>query len=184
MRKVLVVALLLTLFGLATAPVHALGSDFSRHELETQGQFVKGQIPVHGYWVNWTDTFFYQGDANAFNRFMEVYRQFRHVQLSVVLHSGTTNARSPWDKEPRNLPADWSLYLWKTGAPLLGAGPEGDKAPPGNSAPTQVDVWVGKRLKLSDLKIPDNIEVTAGEKDLASDAEIARFLARRKKPAP
>jgi hypothetical protein len=161
-----------------------LGSDFSRQELETQGQFVKGQIPVHGYWVNWEDVFFYQGDAKAFHQFMEVYRQFRHVQLSVVLHSGAGEARSPWDKESRNLPADWSLYVWKTGVPFTGPADKDEKAPPGKPAPTRVDVWVGKRLKLADLKIPENIAVTASEKDLAADSEISKFLAKRKKPDP
>jgi hypothetical protein len=41
-------------------------------------------------------------------------------------------------------------------------------------------VWVGKRLKLADLKIPGNILVTASNKDLAADGEIGKFLAKRK----
>lgn len=184
MKRFGFVALLLIVFGLLTPSYSLMGADFSPKELEREGNFVKGLRPVHGYWVNWTDTFFYRGKAADFNDFMAVYGRFQHVRLKAVLHSGTTMARSPWDKAPRDIPADWSIYIWKTGAPLLAEqNPDNKPSPPprGDPAPTQVDVWVGPRLKLSELRIPANIEVVASDKDLPPDSEIARFIAARSK---
>jgi hypothetical protein len=176
------IALLLIFFGLLTPSYSLMGADFSAQDLEREGNFVKGLKPVHGYWVNWTDTFFYRGNAATFNNFMGVYSKFQHVQQKVVLHSGTTQASSPWDKAPRNILADWSIYIWKTGHPLLPeetSGKDPLPAPPGKPAPTQVDVWVGPRLKLSELRIPADIEVTAFDKNLAPNSDIAKYLATR-----
>ena len=167
--------LLLALFTLAVTPSesYALAADYSKAQLKTKGVFAD-QMPVHGYWVNWEDVFWYAGDDKAFNQFTQAYAKFKHVQLKVVLHAGEKSASSPWDKEPRNLPADWSLYVWNSGTPLDAAEP-----PRGKPAPTRLDVWIGKRLQLKDLRIPDGIEVAAGT-GVADDSEIAKFVASRR----
>ncbi len=53
--------------------------------------------------------------------------------------------------------------------------------PVGNPAPTRVDVWVGTRLKLQDLRIPANLDVEAA-KDVQQGGEIEKFITERKKP--
>jgi hypothetical protein len=143
-----------------------LGSDFSKEELALQGQVVRGQIPVHGYWVNWEDVFFYTGDTPAVNQFLEAYGKLEQHQFKVVIHAGTRGARSPWDQADRG-PADWSFYRWNAGSPQPGAKP----------APSRVDVWLGSRIKLAELRVPANVEVVSG-------GEIESFIAGRKNPAP
>ncbi len=165
----------LLLAGLTPLPAFGLAADYGKDDLKLHGTFA-GQVPVHGYWVNWTDLFFYAGDARAFNQFVEAYSRLEHRRRKVVLHRGTKRAASPWDKGPRDIPADWSFYVWNTGRPLTGGSWPGE--PPGPPAPTQIDVWVGARLKLSDLRIPAGMEVAAGP-DAAGDGDIARFVAER-----
>jgi hypothetical protein len=177
-------ALVLAVLGFTASRVLALGCDYSKDYLKLHGEFVKGQTPVHGYFVNWEDVFFYAGDAKAFNRFVDAYSKFKHVKLKVVIHPGTKNASSPWDQAPRDLPVDWSLYVWDSGYPLLALGLSGKEAeiiPVGEPAPTRVDVWLSdKRLKLQDLRIPANIEVVAA-KEVETGSEIKKYVLERKK---
>jgi hypothetical protein len=167
--------LTLVVFGITASSAFGLGADHSKEELKRRA--VAGQTPVHGYFVNWEDVFYFAGDAKAFNQFVDAYSKFKDVKLQVVIHAGTTTASSPWDKAPRDLPADWSFYVWNTGMPL--SDKPADK-PVGNPAPTRVDVWVGTRLKLQDLRIPANLEVEAA-KGVPPGGEIEKFVAERKK---
>jgi hypothetical protein len=123
---------------------------------------------VHGFWVNETDVFFYDGDTRAFNQFLDAYGKLKSTALQVVLHPGARKARSPWDKAERNIPVTWSLHA--SFDPL-------DHVPVPNAAGrfyTRIDVWLGSRLKLEDLRIPANI-------DVASGGEIERFIAERRR---
>src|SRR5262249_19206163 len=175
----------LAVAGIAIPPAFGLGADYSKDELKFHGT-IGGQTPVHGYWVNWEDVFFYAGDAKAFNQFIDAYSKFKYRKLKVVLHVGPHSAQSPWDKAPRVIAADWSLYIWNTGYPLEGkvliAKPgqtEVEIAPTGEPAPTRVDVWVGARLKLQDLRIPAGLDVSAAS-DAPPAGEIEKFLIARK----
>jgi len=164
MRRVFVFALSVALFPLSASEALALGRDLPKDYLEEHGQLVKGQIPVHGYMVNWEDVFFYSGDTADFNRFVEAYSKLENVELRVVIHAGARKARSPWDKEDRDIPVDWSYYVWNTGTTARG----------GKPAPARVDVWLGSRIKLEDVRIPANVEVVSG-------GEIEKFVGERKK---
>jgi hypothetical protein len=164
MNRYSLCVLIIAVFDFTAPEVFALGRDFSKEALEREGVFVKGQIPIHGYHVNWEDVFFYTGDAKAFNKFMEVYSNLKHVKLKVVIHPGTKSASSPWDPVPRDMLADWSFSGWGY-QPVLTVGLGGERkeiVPVGEPTPTRVDVWLGnKRLKLQDLRIPTQIEVVA-----------------------
>ena len=164
MRRFFVFALAVALSPWSASEALALGADYSKQDLESKGQLVKGQKPVHGYWVNWEDVFFYAGDTAAFNRFVEAYSKMPNAKLRVVIHPGTKKARSPWDKADRDMAVDWSLYVWNTGTSTPGAKP----------APSQVDVWLGSRIKLEDVRIPANVEVVSG-------GEIEKFVRERQK---
>ena len=175
--------------GAVPAQAYALGADYGPDDFKMHPGTIGGQTPIHGYWVNWEDVFFYAGDADAFNAFIGAYSKFRHCKLQVVLHRGPKQAASPWRQ--LDTPADWSLYVWNTGAaflPKVRTNEAGEIAieelyyePTGEPAPTRVDVWIGGRLKLHALHIPAALAVTAGA-DAAQDAEINRFIAERTAP--
>ena len=158
MARIIMTLGLLVWFSLPAALAFGLGKDHTKEVI------AKRENCVHGYWVNWEDVFFYAGDTAAFNKFIAEYSKMPAVRLRVVIHPGTKKARSPWDKADRNIPVEWSLYVWNTG------GLPDPKTP----APTQVDLWLGGRVKLEEVTIPDNIEVV-------SSGEIEKFVEARQK---
>lgn len=68
MVRTRVVTCALGLFALAGREALAEGSDHPKEVLAMQGPNC-----VHGYYVNWADTFFFVGDTAAFNKFVEGY---------------------------------------------------------------------------------------------------------------
>lgn len=158
MPRCAIFALVLGLCALTTSEALAIGRDLPKDVLAIQGPNC-----VHGYMVNWEDTFFFAGDTAALNKFVEGYSKRSDLKLRLVIHAGTKKARSPWDKADRDIPVDWSYYVWNTGNP--------DARHP---APSQVDVWLGGRIKLDELRIPANVEVASG-------GEIEKFVTERQK---
>jgi hypothetical protein len=161
--------------GALTAPeAFALGSDHPKgpvdgNELWPDGlkELANRSDRVHGYWVNETDVFFYDGDSKALNEFMDGYSKLKNTALRVVIHAGARKARSPWDKTERDIPVAWILAA--SSSPL-------DKAVVQNAGGrfyTRVDVWLGSRLKLDDLRIPAAVEVVSG-------GEIEKFIAKHR----
>jgi hypothetical protein len=150
-------ALVLGLFVFTPPKALALGRDLPADVLAQQGPNC-----VHGFMVNWTDTFFFAGDTAAFNKFVEGYSKRNDLKLRVVLHVGTKKARSPWDTADRDIPVDWSYHVWNV------------TPDPSNPAPSKVDVWLGGRIKLDELRIPANVEVVSG-------GEIDNFIRERQK---
>jgi hypothetical protein len=144
--------------ALAAGPALAIGRDLPKDVLAMQGPNC-----VHGFMVNWEDVFFFAGDTVEVNKFLENYGKRDDLKRRVVIHPGTKKARSPWDQDDRNLPADWSYYIWNTARPDVN-----------NPAPSQVDIWLGSRIKLDELQIPDTIEVVSG-------GEIEKFIEERSK---
>src|SRR5579872_970311 len=104
MKRFRVILLAVVVLGITAARVFGLGADFPKDDLVNH-KFA-GQTPVHGYFVNSEDVFFFAGDAKAFNQFVDAYSKLKDVKLQVVIHAGTTTARSPW--AARDIPADWS----------------------------------------------------------------------------
>jgi hypothetical protein len=93
----------------------AIGSDHPKgpvtgNELWREGlkQLANRPDRVHGFWVNETDVFFYNGDSKAFNQFADGYGKLKGTALRVVLHAGTKKARSPWDTADRDI---WKSLL-------------------------------------------------------------------------
>src|SRR5262245_51707725 len=150
--------LALALAGFTVSEAAGLGRDFSKEELEANGQLVKGQKPVHGYWINWDDTYFYSGDSAALNQFLVAYGKLQHFKLKVVIHSGAKTAPSLGDRTGRDIPFDWSLRIQNGGAPVLIK----DIVEIPERFPSQVDIWLGNRIKRENLRIPANVEVASG----------------------
>jgi hypothetical protein len=159
MARSAILTLALGLSGLISPEALALGGDYPKAKLAEQGPNC-----VHGYFVNWVDVFFYSGDTATFNTFVAGYSQRTDLKLRVVIHAGAKKARSPWDKADRDIAADWSYYVWNVGIP-----------DPRKPAPSRVDVWLGSRIKLDELRIPANVEVVSG-------GEIERFIEKRGLP--
>ena len=156
-----------TVLFFAAPEVFGLGSDHPKgpvagHDHWPQGlkELANREDRVHGFWVNEVDVFFYAGDTQAFNQFLEAYAKLPNTSLTIVIHPGAKNARSPWDKQDRDLPAQWSLHT-------------GGDSKDGRFV-TRVDLWPGSRIRLEDVRVPANVEAASG-------GEIERFVAERKK---
>jgi hypothetical protein len=93
---------------------------------------------VHGYFVNWEDVFYFAGDTDALNAFLGSCARLPGTQVRVVLHPGKADVRSPWDKGPRDVAADWKLYA-------SAFAKEQVRAAHTDGVPFQVrvDVWLG-----------------------------------------
>jgi len=113
---------------------------------------------VHGYFVNSGDVFYYAGDTKACNEFLEQCSKLGDADHELILHPGRAKVRSPWDKEDRDIEAEWRLYA--------------DRRPrtPGKKYLVQVDLWLGGKVSLEDLKVPDDFTVRSG-------GEIEKFVA-------
>jgi hypothetical protein len=148
----------------AASSAFALGSDFSAKELAGISKHC-----VHGFWVNELTTYYYRGDATAFNaeikKLDESPTPVTWASRQVILRIGPKKAASPWDKAPRDIATDWQVTTWIGEAP-----PAADGSLPHHQ---KIEVWLGGNLKLEDLKIPEGYEVISGR-------EIDEFLAKRK----
>jgi hypothetical protein len=178
MTHLLLFALALWCWGFTTTAARAFGADHPKGPVAGNDQWPEGlkelvnrSDRVHGYWVNETDVFFYHGDSQKFNQFIDGYRKLKNTTLRVVIHAGTKKARSPWDKADRDILVAWSLHA--SCSPLAGVGVP--KA--GDRFYTRVDVWLGSPVKLEELRIPPTIEVISGR-------EIEKFIAERQGQPP
>jgi hypothetical protein len=173
MARFFLFALALSCWVFTTTEAFALGSDHPKGPVDGNAQWPEGlkdlinrKDRVHGYWVNETDVFFYDGDTLAFNQFMDGYSKLKNSALRVVIHPGVKKARSPWDKAERDTPVAWSVTA--SFSPLDEFGVQ----IAGGRFYTRVDVWLGSRVKLKELRIPASIEVVSG-------GEIEKFIAER-----
>lgn len=169
----------LAVFGwaLTTTEVFALGSDHPKGPVSGSSVWPAGLVDlanrddrVHGFWVNSTDVFFYDNDSKALNQFLDDCAKLKGTAVRVVLHPGTKKARSPWDQADRESSVAWSIqgstHAWQRAKPQ----------PAEVGYHIQIDVWLGSRVQLDQLRVPASIEVASG-------GEIEKFIAdRQKKP--
>jgi hypothetical protein len=177
MRRLAIAIITVTL--LVPTVVWAWGADHPKKPVNKNGwpkglaELVNAENRVHGYFVNWEDVFFFKGDTAALNDFLTKYAQLPDTTLRVVIHPGRLNVRSPWDKEPRDIVADWRLYA----SPLMRDAERPGKLTRGPFV-TRVDVCLGGSVKLTELRVPDNVSVESG-------GEIEAFVnARRAAQGP
>ena len=128
------------------------------------------RLRVHGFCVNSEDVFFFSGDTTKLNAFLTDYAKLRKTTLEIVLHPGKKNARSPWDKKPRNISVDWALYA--SPHPVGSAG-RLRTARPGPFV-TRIDVWLGGQIELDGLRVPSKVAVKSG-------GEIEQFISQHEK---
>jgi hypothetical protein len=160
MRKFAVVIALTLSFP---AIVWALGSDHPKQPVNNDkwpkgmAELVNADNRVHGYFVNFEDVFFFKGDTDALNDFLAKYAQLLGAKLHVVIHGGRLDVRSPWDKQSRDIEADWQLYATPFTRDQVQAG----AVKPGPFV-TRVDVWLGGSINLDELRVPEIISVDSG----------------------
>lgn len=124
---------------------------------------------VHGYFINSNDFFFYAGDTDEFNQFLEQYARLEKTPLTLVLQPGPgkTNSLTPDDKE---VPFDWNVDLycrgWSREAPP-------DPTGKANRYVVVVKVFPVGRLEVSKIKVPLNVKV----KSAVEDKKFAEFIA-------
>lgn len=131
-----------------TANLMGMGSDFSKEELKKGWKHC-----IHGFWVNDETVKFYQGDTNQLNKDLKEFSNhvFPYSSITVILHSGTKRAWSPWDKKPREEFSDWSIHTFLPDAPKAKSGLE-----------VKFDVWIGNKIDLDKLMIPKECKVVSG----------------------
>ena len=178
-----------TFFGLAIlvpTVVWALGSDHPQQPVNNprwpQGlaAMVNAENREHGYSVNWEDVFFFKGDTADLNDFLQEYSTLTDTKLEVVLHPGNLEVRSPWDKQPRDLAADWQLYASPFSRDQVRVG----GVEPGPFV-TRVDVWLGGAVELSELDVPASVSIrSSGEIEafVQNHRENKKPVADRKAP--
>jgi hypothetical protein len=131
---------------LASSAAFALGGDVGGCDLDWDAQdALPGLLGncVHHYFVNATDVFFFEGDAAALVAQMNGLAAL--APLSVVLHSGTTKATSPWGGPSGDIDADWRASL------DFDCGRRGKDC---RLVGARVDVWTGGNVNAKELTFP------------------------------
>ena len=161
MRRFAIVGMILAL--LIPALAWAVGSDHPKQPVNNDkwpkglAGLVNAENRVHGYFVNWEDVFFFKGNTAALNDFLTNYAQLTDAKLHVVIHPGRLDVRSPWDKQPRLIAADWQLYA----SPFTRDQVQADGVKSGPFV-TRIDVWLGSSIKLDELRVPEKVSVESG----------------------
>ena len=150
---------------IALTPIlaHGMGSDHKPGDLPTHDGWPAGVYDavnqpnrVHGYWINSSDTLFYQGSHADLHKMIRELAAVSDLNVIVVLHTGPGVAKSPWSKKPVG-PADYAVTI------------RGDQAISPHQDNAIVDVWLGRQLTLTNLAIPTSVKVKSG-------GEIEKFI--------
>ena len=133
-----------------------LGSDWPNSQPARNANWPHGMADlvnvtnrVHGFFVNDGDIFFFSGSATNFSSFLEAYAKIDGIvdRHRLILHEGTGEAKSPWDKNGRA--CDWKLSGqgngWKDGIIT--------------NYVLEVHFWTSGKIALDQVSIPKNIEV-------------------------
>ncbi len=159
MKRRMTFVLVLVVGCMSAKEVIGVGNDFTKEQVAAAGKHC-----VHGFWVNEQSVVFFAGDTDQLNRDLPKRLEGQYATRKVVIHVGTKRAESPWDTKPRDTFADWSVNTWDD--------PE-DAAKALPRMRMQIDIWLGNKIKLEDLRIPEGFEVISG-------GEIEKFIQQRK----
>lgn len=158
MKRWMILMSVLVVGNMSDQEVFAAGNDFTQEQIAYAGKHC-----VHGFWLNEQIVVFYAGDTAQLNRDLPRYLEGQYATRKVVIHVGTKRAESPWDTKPRDTFADWSVNTWDDWEDAVQSVPR---------MRMQIDIWLGSRIKLEDLRIPEEFEVVSG-------GEIEKFIQQR-----
>ncbi|MCB9688380.1 MAG: hypothetical protein H6735_25295 [Alphaproteobacteria bacterium] len=131
---------------LVASAAFALGRDVDGCELDWEAQDALPALLagcVHHYAVDATDVFFFEGDAAAL--LAQVDGLAALAPVTVVVHPGTTVARSPWGGPTRDIPADWRAAL------DFDCGRRGRHC---RLVGSRMEVWTGGHVDAAELTFP------------------------------
>ena len=111
---------------------------------------------ISGHWINALDTFFYAGDAKAFNDFLQQYAKVPGTHILLLAGKSKNDPVTDFVLQPDGgLAADWQLQA--------GVGMANVMLP------------LNGRIALHDLRVPNNIDIDyVGERT----KEVKAFLGR------
>lgn len=177
------IALVGMVVGLAASVAHGMGADYPPGPVRLENwteRFagVANAHRVHGWWVNWYETFYFAGDTVALSAFLDAYAELPEATKRVTLRQGEIVVRSPWDRAPRATVANWSLRQERALEPLtLFPMPERGRslaewelAPPKWRTSVVVNV---ERSDLGALRVPVSLKVVVDSK---VDDVVWRFV--------
>ncbi|MEM8671379.1 MAG: hypothetical protein AAGG48_27915 [Planctomycetota bacterium] len=148
---------------------HGLGADHKPGKLPPHDSWPEGIYNavnqphrVHGYWVNWSDTFFYRGSNEKLQEMAQKLSETKLTKTEVVLHAASGVAESPWSEKPVDS-ADWSVTV------------TGGDARKGLVSQIRIDIWVGGEVALDSLELPSNLKIKSG-------GEIESFIKKHNEP--
>jgi hypothetical protein len=122
---------------------------------------------VYGASDNAEDFFFYSGTATDFTAFLRDYSAIQAIEKHrLILHDGVGEAKLFYDK--KGLPCDWELYgcprSWLKAGALMRQGTNSLETVRAAGKDTnyvlEIHLWIGGHVALSQLTIPQNVEVS------------------------
>jgi len=139
-------------------------------------ELVNSPLRVHGNFVNWQDFFYFAGDTGKLNAFLKDYGELPGADLRVILHTGKQEVKSPWDKGPRTIAADWELYATPfTREQVEAAAARGEAAVKPGPFVVHLEIWSGGQIELDKLEIPATLAVEAAD-DAQKDVPVQRLV--------
>jgi hypothetical protein len=137
--------------------------DLPPHDGWRAGTYEAVNLPcrVHGFWINSSDTLFYQGGNAVLEEMLQKLCAIQGLDVRVILHSGKGVAKSPWSKQEAFEAADWSVTI------------AGKDAISRTQDQVTVDAWFSGNLSLEELAIPEVVAVESGR-------EFESFIKKRK----
>lgn len=126
---------------------------------------------VYGYWINWhTDCFFYSGDTEEFNKFLELYSKVYETPHTLVIHVGPAVTGNIDILNTGTIPFDWKVELASNMEPTTLSGVnviEFDEGP--TKRPAIMHLWLGRNVELRKIVVPAKVTVEDG-------GEIAKLI--------
>lgn len=163
-------ALILLASLTCSASVWALGSDYRNGQPvqssswpEGLAKLVNAPHRVHGFWVNSEDIFFFAGNTEDFNRFLQEYSELKSIaEHKLIRHGGTGVAKSPWDKG-QGIECDWKVYAAPRWVRVMSEHPntkltrsiiESNKV-----YVVEIELWTGGNVDFKKVSVPSNVTV-------------------------
>lgn len=109
---------------------------------------------VYRWWVNGHEQFFYRGDSIGVNSLLEKFAGVKSDRLEVVLRPAP--AQTTTFDQSTDISFNWKLQLIGGIAGHMGRRDKGENLWPPHPV---LHVYVGGPIQLSELRIPDNIDV-------------------------
>jgi hypothetical protein len=135
---------------------------------------VNSTNPVYGYFLNADDYFFFSGGSAELNRFLAKCSSLEGTPVTVVLQSGPGKVAKFHEKKP-SVVHDWKLSTVNRAEHRDEPGVQG--RPGLGQYVLVVEVHVGGRIPLRDLKMPANVELKAGQ---AATADVSSYVLKQK----